>query len=160
MCACGSAHEEILLVFPPTKLLMPTLQKLELEGCKGCIVVPKQPSLPFWSILQTGMVGEGVEVPGSDLEWPVGVALRPEADNMYYIALFDFSTAHASLNMQPACEQVGQPRHQAPLTLDQQRALEMSTARQQLRWGLAESTARADLEELEEWLAEEQQEQQ
>jgi hypothetical protein len=32
----------------------------------------------------------------------------------------------------------------------------MSTARQQLRWGLAESTARADLEELEEWLAEEQ----
>jgi hypothetical protein len=62
--------------------------------------------------------------------------------------------------MQPVCEQVGQPHHQAPLTLDQQRALEMSTARQQLRWGLAESTARADLEELEEWLAEEQQEQQ
>jgi hypothetical protein len=36
----------------------------------------------------------------------------------------------------------------------------MSTARQQLRWGLAESTARADLEELEEWLAEEQEPQQ
>jgi hypothetical protein len=75
---------------------------------------------------------------------------------MYYVALFDFSTAHAPLNIQPACEQVGQPRNQAPLTFVQQRALEMSTARQQLRWGLAESTARADLEELEEWLAEEQ----
>jgi hypothetical protein len=36
---------------------MPTLQKLELEGCKGRIVVPKQPSLPFWSILETGMLG-------------------------------------------------------------------------------------------------------
>jgi hypothetical protein len=67
-CVCGSTHDEILHVFPPTKLLMPTLQKLELEGCKGCIVVPKQPSLPFWSILQTGMVGEGVEVSGSDLQ--------------------------------------------------------------------------------------------
>jgi hypothetical protein len=79
---------------------------------------------------------------------------------MYYVALFDFSIAHVPLNVQPACEQVSQPRNQAPLTLDQQRSLEMSTARQQLRWGLAESTARAELEELEEWMSEEQQEQQ
>ncbi len=102
VCACGSVHEEIFLVFPPTKLLMSSLQKLELEGCKGCIVVPKQPLLPFWSILETGMLGEGVEVPGSDLEWSVGVTLRPETDNMYYVVLFDFSIAHVPLNVQPA----------------------------------------------------------
>ena len=149
VCGCGSVHEDILLVFPPTKLLMPALQKLELEGCKGCIVVPKQPSMPFWSILEGGMIEEGVEVPGSDLQWPVGVSLRPEADNMYYVAMFDFSTANAPLNVQPPCEQVDRPRNQAPLTPDQQRALEMSIARQQLRWSLAEATARADLEELE-----------
>ena len=92
------------------------------------------------------MLGEGVEVSGSDLEWPVGVTLRPEADNMYYVALFDFSIAHVSLNVQPACKQVSQPRNQSPLTFDQQRSLEMSTVHQQLRWGLAESTARTELE--------------
>ncbi len=106
------------------------------------------------------MLGEGVEVPGSDLEWSVGVTLRPEADNMYYVALFDFSIVHVSLNVQPVCEQVSQSRNQAPLTLDQQRSLEMSTVRQQLRWGLAESTTRTELEELEEWMSEEQQQQQ
>jgi hypothetical protein len=79
---------------------------------------------------------------------------------MYYVALFDFSIAHVPLNVQPACEQVSQPRNQAPLTLDQQRSLEMRTDHQQLRWVLAESTALAELEELEEWMSEEQQQQQ
>ncbi len=65
----------------------------------------------------------------------MGVTLRPEADNMYYVALFDFSIVHVPLNVQSVCEQVSQPRNQAPLTLDQQRSLEMSTVRQQLRWG-------------------------
>jgi hypothetical protein len=67
-CVCGLEHEEELLVFPPTKLLMPVLARLEREGCKGCIVVPRQPSLPFWSILQGGLVGEGIDVDGADLQ--------------------------------------------------------------------------------------------
>jgi hypothetical protein len=57
-CVCGMEHEEELLVFPPTKMLMPVLGRLEHEGCKGCIVVPRQSSLPFWSILQGGLVGD------------------------------------------------------------------------------------------------------
>lgn len=154
-CVCGVEHEEELLVFPPTRLLMPVLARLEQEGCKGCIVVPRQPSLPFWSILQGGLVGEGIDVDGTDLQWPTGVHRRPQGYNTYYVSLFDFS-ARVPLNLQPACAQVREPRMPRALTTEEQAALAQSVARRQLWCSLAESTARLDLEELEEWMGEEE----
>ena len=154
-CVCGVEHEEELLVFPPTRLLMPVLARLEQEGCKGCIVVPRQPSLPFWSILQGGLVGEGIDVDGTDLQWPTGVHRRPQGYNTYYVSLFDFS-ARVPLNLQPACAQVREPRMPRALTTEEQAALAQSVARRQRWCSLAESTARLDLEELEEWMAEEE----
>ena len=77
---------------------MPVLARLESEGCRGCIIVPKQPSLPFWSILQPGLVGGGVEVEGKDLRGPAGVQRRSEALNMYLVCMFDFSR-RAPLNL-------------------------------------------------------------
>ena len=154
-CVCGLEHEEELLVFPPTKLLMPVLTRLEREGCKGCIVVPKQPSIPFWSILQGGLVGEGLEVEGTDLRWPTGVHRRPQAYNTYFISCFDFST-RLPLNLQPPCVQVREPRLPRPLTVEEQASVAQTVARQQLWWSLAESTARLDLVELEEWMTEQE----
>ena len=156
-CVCGQEHEEELLVFPPTKLLMPVLARLEQEGCKGCIVVPRQPSLPFWSILQGGLVGEGIDVDGTDLQWPTGVHRRPQGYNTYCVSLFDFS-ARVPLNIQHACAQVREPRMPRALTTEEQVALAQNVARRQLWCSLAESTARLDLEELEEWMGEEDEE--
>jgi len=154
-CICGMEHEEELLVFPPTKMLMPVLGRLEHEGCKGCIVVPRQPSLPFWSILQGGLVGEGIDVEGTDLQWPPGVHRRPQGYNTYYVSYFDFS-ARAPLNLQPACAQVREPRMPRALTTEEQTEVAQSVARRQLWCNLAESTARLDLEELEDWMGEQE----
>ncbi len=118
---CGMDHEEELLVLPPTKLLMPVLARLEREGCKGCIVVPKQPSLPFWNILQGGLVGEGIDVDGMDLQWSSGVRKRSQEFNTYYVSVFDFS-ARAPLNLQPVCAQVRKLRTPRPLTTEEQSA--------------------------------------
>ncbi len=65
---------------------MSVLTRLESEGWKGCIVVPRQPSLPFWSILQGGLVGQGIDVDGMDLQCPAGVRKRP--DNQDYTLRF------------------------------------------------------------------------
>jgi hypothetical protein len=134
---------------------MPVLARLEREDCKGCIVVPRQPSLPFWSILQGGLVGEGIDVDGMDLQWPAGVRKRPQAFNTYYVSLFDFS-ARVPLNLQPACAQVRKLRTPRPLTAEEQVAETHSVVRRQLWWSLAEPTARLDLEDLEEWMGEQE----
>ncbi len=152
---CDMEHEEELLVFPPTKLLMPVLTWLEHEDCKGCIVVPSQPSLPFWSILQGGLVGQGMDVDGTYLQWPAGVRKRPQVINTYYISVFDFST-HAPLNLHPTCAQVRELPTPRPLTEEEQVSVTQNVARRQLWWTLAEPTARMDLEDLEEWMGEQE----
>ncbi len=115
--------------------------------------MPKQPSLPFWSILQGGMDGEGVEVEGTDLQWPQGVHKRTQMFNAYYVSVFDFS-ARVLLNLHPPCAQVSEYHTLRRLTEEEQVATAQSVTHQQLWWDLTESTSRMDLLELEEWMGE------
>ena len=113
------------------------------EGCKGCVIVPKQPSMPFWSILQGGLVGEGVDVEGADLCWSEDVRRRSEAFNTFFVCMFDFSR-NVPLNLQVACAQVCEPRMPTPLTLEQQADLAQDVGRRKLWCDLTESTVRVD----------------
>jgi hypothetical protein len=96
-------------------------------------------------------------VDGTDLQWPTGVHRRPQGYNKYCVSLFDFCD-RVPLSIQPACAQVREPCMPRALTTEEQAAQAQSVARRQLWCSLAESTARLDLEELEEWMGEEDEE--
>jgi hypothetical protein len=67
-------------------------------------------------------------------------------------------SSRSGLSLQRQEQQVREPRMPRALTTEEQAALAQSVARRQLWCSLAESTARLDLEELEEWMGEEDEE--